>query len=112
MPLKKVCSGCRRLYAPTRNSRGRCPDCQRADWRQRNHQRDPLAKAVYQSREYRAARAIVLAGATRCAWCGATGVELTAGHVVPISERPDLAASLDNLRPQCRSCQEKEKWRR
>lgn len=60
-------------------------------------------------------RAVVLAGATHCAWCRRPASEvgrLTAGHIRPI--RSDLAAAVDpsGLAPQCRSCQEFEKHRR
>lgn len=107
--MKRVCLDCGALFE------GRGPRClthRRADWRARNARRDPLATAIYRSSEYRAARALVLAGATACAWCGATGVSLTAGHIRPIRQDPEMAADPAGLAPSCRSCQEKEKHRR
>jgi hypothetical protein len=109
--MKRDCiDRCGRLTTGTR-----CDECQRADWRRRNAKRDPLSKAVYQSAAYGAARAQVLAGATHCATCGGHVSQvgkLTAGHRVPIRQAPELAASVEGLIPQCRSCQEREKWRR
>jgi hypothetical protein len=113
--MKRPCLGCRRLFEPPEMRRGRCDPCQRADWRDRNDRRDPVATAVYSSPEYRRARADVLAGATHCAWCRRPSSEvgpLTAGHIRPIRSDPDMAADPAGLAPSCRSCQEKEKHRR
>ena len=93
----------------------RCPDCQRAKWRANNARRDPLSRAVYASGAYQRARREVLAGATHCATCGLPESEvgkLTAGHIRPIRERPDLATSPDGMRPQCRGCQQRDVERR
>lgn len=108
--MKRPCLTCGK---PTDASR--CPEHQRADWRARNARRDPLARAVYQSPEYRAARKLVLTGATHCAWCRRPVSEcglLTAGHIRPIRDDFDMAADPAGLAPSCRSCQEKEKHRR
>lgn len=111
--MKRPCLGtpgrpCRALTTGTR-----CPSCTRANWRARNHARaGSLETRVYASVAYRNARAIVMAGATRCAWCGAEGVRLVAGHRYPIAERPDLATVPEGLAPTCASCNEREKHRR
>jgi hypothetical protein len=113
--VSKVCLGCSRLFPANLIPRGRCAECKRADWRARNQRRDPFATTVYRSSAYRAARAVVLAGATHCAWCKRPATEvgpLTAGHIRPIRMDPEMAADPAGLAPSCRSCQEKEKHRR
>lgn len=116
MSIVRSCVSCHRFYAPSRTARrGRCDECQRADYRRHNANRDPLARAVYASPAYQRARALVMAGATHCAWCHRPASEvgrLTAGHIRPIREDPEMAADPAGLAPSCRSCQEKEKHRR
>lgn len=115
--MKKVCLACGRLYTPSRKTpRGRCEPCQLASYRTYNTtRRDPVARRVYASTAYREARGLVMAGATHCAWCRRPASEvgpLTAGHIRPIRDDPDMAADPAGLAPSCRSCQEKEKHRR
>lgn len=52
-----------------------------------------------------------MANATRCAWCGASGVELTAGHITPVRAAPEPALDTANVAAACRSCQESWKVR-
>lgn len=114
MPVMKICLGCGGLFPVLKD--GRCAACKRLMWREYNQtQRDPVARKVYGSAEYRRARAIVLANATHCAWCKRPASEvgeLTAGHLLPIHVDPDAAADPAGMAPQCRSCQELEKHRR
>jgi 5-methylcytosine-specific restriction endonuclease McrA len=103
----RPCISCNRLIP-----RGtRCAECQRADWRRREQTRDPIAKQLYGSAAYHRVRAQVMAGATACAHCGATGVPLSCDHLFGVRERPDLALDPGNLVPCCRSCQELRKHR-
>jgi 5-methylcytosine-specific restriction endonuclease McrA len=38
-----------------------------------------------------------------CELCGATA-DLTLGHIIPVSEAPELAYEICNLRVECRPC--------
>ena len=76
---------------------------------QRDRDRDytarrPLRHKFYQSPEWRKlrAQAIQELGAA-CSTCGSTD-RIHIDHVVPLSERPELALELRNLRPLCQRC--------
>ncbi len=98
--MKRACLTCHRLI-----DRGsRCRLCTSVRNRARNVRRS-AEYAFYGSAAWTALRRRVLAGASCCAHCGATGVKLTADHVLTIRARPDLALSEHNVRPSCRSCQ-------
>ena len=80
-----------------------CGAHQRAQTRDYNERR-PLRHKFYQSPEWRKLRgeAIQVLG-KRCVSCGSTD-HIHIDHVIPISERPDLALELRNLRPLCQCC--------
>jgi len=114
--VKKVCGACGRAFTPTAKARYRCGPCQTRYYTTYNRtQRDPLARAVYASGAYQRARREVLEGATHCAWCRRPVSEvgkLTAGHLRPIRQDLDMATDPAGMAPQCRGCQEREKYRR
>lgn len=83
----------------------RCGECQRGELRRKQAARPEGEHAFYSSAAWQRLRREVLADAEACAWCGATGVKLTAGHVEPMRQRPDLALEPSNVAPSCRSCQ-------
>jgi 5-methylcytosine-specific restriction endonuclease McrA len=91
----------------------RCPDCRRGKERERQRTRDPLPVRVYASTEWRRLARAVVDGADRCAWCGTSAalVKLTADHIYPVRERPDLAIEPSNVVAACRGCQERRKQR-
>jgi len=72
-----------------------------------NRHRRPASHAFYQSPEWRKLRgeAIRVLGRV-CSGCGSTD-RIHIDHVIPISERPDLALELRNLRPLCQRCHNK-----
>ncbi len=79
----------------------RCPDCQAERARQRPR------KARGHVHENPARWKALSARARRlqpfCLDCGST-VDLTADHVIPVSERPDLALRIENVAVRCRRC--------
>jgi len=98
--VKRACLGCHRLI-----DRGsRCPACTATKERARNLRRAPEV-SFYGSAAWQALSRRVVAGASACTYCGATGLTLTADHVLTLRARPDLALSEHNVRPSCRSCQ-------
>jgi 5-methylcytosine-specific restriction endonuclease McrA len=78
----------------------RCPTCHTA----RVRAYDAGRGTFHQSPEWRALAAAVRAAATRCHWCGRSGVRLVADHVLSIVRRPDLALDPGNVVPACVSC--------
>lgn len=83
---------------------GRCRPCYLRRERIRRVNR-PAVDRIYNTFAWQRLRAVVLAEEHRCAWCGAVGVKLTAGHVIPMRRRPDLALERSNVHASCRSCQ-------
>ena len=67
--------------------------------------RRPVEMGIYGSAAWKRLRAAVLREATGCAWCGATGVRLTADHVLTVRRAPDLALEPSNVVASCVSCQ-------
>jgi hypothetical protein len=81
-----------------------CPRCSVLEGRRR-----APARSIYDSAAWhRLARAVV-SGASRCHWCGRTGVRLSADHVLGLRARPDLALDPSNLVPRCYACQNQRK---
>jgi 5-methylcytosine-specific restriction endonuclease McrA len=107
--MLRPCLGCNRLF-PLADLRGsRCDACTRRQSRARNDRRaGSVEVAVYNSAEYKRARAVVMTGAVACAWCGATGVRLVAGHLRPIAEDPEMATDPAGLAPICMSCNNRD----
>lgn len=89
---------------------GRCRPCHLKRQRLRNANR-PLVDKVYNTSAWQRLRAEVLREEHRCAWCDAVGVKLTAGHVIPMRRRPDLALERSNVHASCRSCQNRHQNR-
>lgn len=106
--VKRICLTCGRLIEANRS---RCMDCQRAEWRRKNRLRPAFERALYGSAAWKKLASAVVAGASRCAWCGASGVPLSGDHVTPVRAAPDLALEPDNIVAACRSCQERRKVR-
>jgi hypothetical protein len=72
--------------------------------------RDPVARLIYSSAAWRKLAKGVRDNATGCAWCGASGVYISADHIASIRDRPDLALEPSNVVAACRSCQERRKY--
>lgn len=106
--IMRPCLTCRRLIP---QGPSRCTECQRAEWRRQNRQRPPHERAIYSSQAWRKLAEAVVAGATRCAWCGAFGAKLSADHISPIRVAPELALDPVNVVAACRGCQERRKVR-
>lgn len=61
-----------------------------------------------QTRAWRKLVAVVVGEEPLC-WlelAGCTGVSTTGDHLIPVTERPDLALVRDNVRGACRHCNE------
>jgi 5-methylcytosine-specific restriction endonuclease McrA len=107
--MKRPCLSCGRLV-----DRGpRCPDCQRATYRQRARTRDPAIINLYGSAAWRSLADAVVAEAEACHWCGTSGAmtKLTADHIYPVRTHRDLALEPQNVVAACRGCQERRKRR-
>lgn len=63
------------------------------------------------TRAWRILRAQVLAASDRCYLCGRLGAN-TADHVIPVSERPDLALDPGNVAPAHSKCNSRKGGRR
>lgn len=63
----------------------------------------PAASHGRSGRPWRRIRQQVLQGSDVCWLCGAHGAD-TVDHILPISQYPELAHDLSNLRPAHRSC--------
>lgn len=81
----------------------RCYACRLKASRQYDATR-PAHHAVYRTPEWRRLSAALRAAATRCHWCLKPTRRLVADHVIPLSERPDLALDRGNLVASCFSC--------
>lgn len=91
----RPCLGLDGQPCPTRSltDSTRCPDCTRTKDRSRQATRPGYP------RQYRAARAIVLAGATRCYVPGCPEPPTTADHIRPLKDGG--SHEVGNLRPSC-----------
>lgn len=68
------------------------------------HQRDPAAKAFYNSAEWQRVRLEVLTGEPVCSRCGAAWAD-TVHHIKPLAEcSPAEAVDPKNLQPVCAPC--------
>lgn len=112
--MKRVCLGypghrCPRLVSGA----SRCPDCQRAMYRDRNSRRPPGERAFYGSAAWIGLARAAVAAADRCATCGTSTAitKLTGGHRISRRERPDLALDPFNVIAQCIPCQSRMKQR-
>ena len=110
MPVMRSCLSCRRLIPA---SMSRCPECQRATWRQRNATRPRYEVDLYASAEWKHLASSVVLNAMACHWCGTSTnlVKLTADHILTVREHPELATEGSNVAASCRSCQERRKRR-
>lgn len=95
--MNRPCLGCGTLIG----SGSRCPDC-RLPTRRRTPQRRTIARTATDWR-WRKLSQRLRKQSPSCELCGATG-DLTAGHIIPVSEAPELAYDLCNLRVECRPC--------
>jgi 5-methylcytosine-specific restriction enzyme A len=91
--------------------RSRCPACERAHQRDRDHARadDPIRAFRRSAAWRRTSEAFRAAHPDACGLCGATS-DLTTGHVIPLARCLGSGLELDwsNLRVECRSCQNKQ----
>lgn len=106
--LKRPCLDC---GTPTTGSR--CPEHTRAKYRERQRTRDPIPVQVYATAAWRRMADAVVAEADACHWCGTPAyvAKLTADHIHPIRERPDLALEPSNVVAACLSCQNRRRGR-
>ena len=106
-------TSCGHQPCPTLVPRGEsyCGAHQRDQNREYNDHRRPASHRFYQSPEWRKLRgeAMRVLG-KRCVSCGSTD-RIHVDHVIPISERPDLALELRNLRPLCQRCHNRARVR-
>ena len=103
MARKKTCAGCFTNHPPQDLTRGRCRDCarsyDRAKMARRRARRGTTSERGYDNR-YRELRRQAIAAHPYCADCGTTA-DLTADHIVPLSQGGDPHGALV---VRCRSC--------
>src|SRR5438552_15817270 len=101
--LQFCCASCFRIYGPPRR-RGRCPDCERAYYRERRKRRGSTTQRGLGAEHQRLAKQ-VLNEETACWICGGRGTAddpLEVDHVVPRSKGGKTVRS--NLRAAHASC--------
>lgn len=102
MTVRRACLGCGRLIPLNRR---RCPECQTAKNRAKIAARPPGVTELYSSYAWQKLRDEVISEADSCHWCGATGVPLTADHLLRLRDHPELGLEPENVVAACRSCQ-------
>jgi 5-methylcytosine-specific restriction endonuclease McrA len=86
----------------------RCEACRLEEGRRRNCQRDPVARRVYASAEWKElSRRVREEDGRVCRYCG--GVGDTVDHIESIRRNPARALDRSNVVVACRSCQERRK---
>ena len=89
---------------PTRVPRGHCQEHGRQRRREMDGAKDQDARALYKSARWQRVRAIVLARDPMCRGEECYEASEHVDHVIPLSERWDLAFELGNLQGLCHSC--------
>jgi len=90
----RPCTGCGDIIA----TGSRCRDCRPADTRVRKDKGQAAYDPTWRKLSVKARRMSPF-----CQDCGAVE-DLTADHVLPKSDYPELVHALDNLAVRCRSC--------
>lgn len=106
--MKRICRGyfCGRF---TTNKRGYCDACQKKKWKEEAAPKRERTR-FYDTKEWRAVRAVVLIRNPLCVECG-KAAELV-DHIKPISGADDpLALDLENLQSMCHACHNRKRGR-